>query len=317
MPKNNSEDSLEEKLSQVHIPEPEEFIKKAAGISQVYGVLFAEDKVMKYAVLNDKNEAEKIYLIKDTDHILLALLVAKGDVFYQNAKYEVCSLFGNFKSKKRYCNAQLIIDFGGKIMDAGVDGLFETLTDKALITKDELNKNNYKDINSICSFQNRLYALLLNNKNERSFAELKKNLLDGRYEIGNEIIHYDVNNFYTCQAAILPRHPSTIDGKEYDFSVLSCAYNDYLDLNGEKIEGTEEDYHYIFRLALLSSDSERAEVVYSGDFKGINFAEIDLNKKSAKTRKLITNSRGFVSGLDVVRNKELHNKLINFGKELK
>jgi len=58
-------------------------------------------------------------------------------------------------------------------------------------------------------------------------------------------------------------------------------------------------------------------VVYSGDFEGINFAEIDLNKKTAKTRKLITNSRALVSSLDVVRNKELHNKLINFGKELK
>jgi len=56
-------------------------------------------------------------------------------------------------------------------------------------------------------------------------------------------------------------------------------------------------------------------VVYSGDFEGINFAEIDLNKKTAKTRKLITNSRGFVSGLDVVRNKELHDKLIRKGEE--
>ena len=45
-PLKDLKESLEEKLGKINIPQPKEFIRRAAGISQVYGVLFAEDKVM-------------------------------------------------------------------------------------------------------------------------------------------------------------------------------------------------------------------------------------------------------------------------------
>ncbi|PIN72069.1 hypothetical protein COV21_03360 [Candidatus Woesearchaeota archaeon CG10_big_fil_rev_8_21_14_0_10_45_5] len=309
---------------------------KALEKRENYGILFADNNVIKYATLDSRKEVEKIYKIKEETYgYLQALLAAQDDIYFQNEKLEICSLFGSFQSIEREFITQSIIDFGGRILDAGCYrpyGLFETLTNKALITQDELDKRNYTGIASLCSFQNKLYALLPNNKNEHSFAELKEN--NGRYKIGDEIIHYnDIPNPHICQATILPELPSIIKGKKYDFSVLSCASSCYLDLNGKKIEGTEENFFYrlitedkfidmfatednfIYRFAILSSNSDRAEVIYAKNCE-IKFADIDLNKKTAKTRKLIPTSK-FDGGLDVVRNKELHNKLIRAGEELK
>jgi len=312
-PLEDLKESLENKLSQVHIPEPEEFIKKAAGISQVYGLLFGETCVLKYAVLNDEREIEKMYLIKDTNSSLRGLLAAEDDVYFQNDNYKICSLFGNFKSRARWNITESIVEHQGKIFDAGIYQLYETLTDKLLMTKKELSIKKIDYIASISAFQDKLYALCY--KPKYAFTALEEN--NGKYKIGGTIIEYEKYlTFEFCQALILPGISSNINGKEYGFSVLSCVYLNYLDLNNQMIIGTD-GLSLIHRCALLSSDSERAEVVYSGDFEGINFAEIDLNKKTAKTRKLITNSRALVSSLDVVRNKELHNKLINFGKELK
>ena len=320
MPVDDSKESLENKLSQVHIPEPEEFVRRAAGISQVYGVLFADDIAIYYAPLNNEKEVESFYKVKEIKEgfqkvNLLALLVAKGDVFYQNAKYEVCSLFGNFKSKKRYCNAQSIIDFGGRILDAGVDGLFETLTDKALITKDELSENNYESISSICSFQNRLYALVRTKKmHNHDVAELNEN--NGKYSIRDKIISYNTGHIFLCQALILPEIPSTISGKQHDFSIMSCTELHSLDLNGKKIEGIKEKA--IHRFALLNSNSEKATVVYSSipTSEGIKLGEIDLKTKTAETEMLFSTAN-IVLALEVVRDRQLHERLISVGKELK
>ena len=318
MPKNNSEESLEEKLSKVHIPEPEEFVRRAAGIQDFYGLLFADDQLIKYAVLNNNRQIKNIYLIKETNSDMLALLAVKDDIYFEHKDSKIHSLFGKFRGKEGGDPVESLVEHDGKIVDAGDYGIYETIPNKHLMEMDDFTDLKVNTVRSLSSFKNKLYALVAYNtyNNTKSyFVELAEN--NGKYHMNNIIIDYDDGGGEICQAVILPDVLSKIKGKQYDFSVLSCAYNDYLDLNGEKIEGTEEDYDYIFRLALLSSDSERAEVAYSGDLREIKLAKINLKHQRAKTEMLIPDLSDTISALEVVRNAGLHKHLISIGNKIR
>ena len=321
--KNNSTDSLEERLERVHIPTPKELIDSFLNRKKNYGLLFADGNVIKYApFVSGKNregnfEIEEPLKIKKADDSVGALLSTQKDIYY-NEYSIVCSLFGNFKSKKRYCsyfafNTQSIIDFGGKIMDAGVYGLFETLTDKALITKDELNKM-CECINSLISYKKQLYALVLYNNHQHAIVQLKEkdgNILAEQ----NRILHYYKQQGDLCQAVFLPELPSTIDGNNYDFSIISCTNLFYLDLNGTMIRGTKEQTH-LHRLSLLSANTETAEVIYSGNLNQIILAKINLKDNTAVKKTLVPDLQDTVLALEVVKDRQIHEKLIQLGEKL-
>ena len=324
MNRKNSKDSLEGRLSEIPIPEPEAFIKKAAGIPDFYGILFAADKMIRYASFNNKKELERIYNIKNVgESIIFAIFSTPEQIYFGGKDAKISSLFGHNPQRNRDGSVCSIIEKDGKVFDAGTYGICETLTDKYLINRIELQKNltlkaqvkksGIRRLVSLTSHENKLYALVYYYRFDAAVRGI--NEIDGKYDLGKEILCYPKRFSYVRQATFLPKSLSMIGGKEYGFSVLSCVQMYHLDLNGEKIKGTEGNY--IYRFAILSSNSERAEVVYSGELHGIKFAEIDLNKKSAKTRKLIPGLDARVTALEVVKDWQMHEKLINFGKVLK
>ena len=305
------EESLEKKLEKINIPTREELISRALESRESYGILFADNSAIKYATLDSRKEVEKIYKIKEIFLKLRALLCTQKDIYIANETRNIYSLFGTFTSATRWNTVESLVEHRGKILDTDGSWLFETLTNTALIAPRDLADMNVQYINSLSSFQNKLYALVRDKKFGYTFMELNED--NGKYSIGDKIIRYGEDHNLPCQAIILPRYPSVIyNDKKYDFSVLSCAHLTYLDLNGKMIEGTEEEHGSTFsihRLALWNLNNEKAEVIYAGDLYKIKFAEINLKNRTAKTKTLIPSLFDVIHALDVVRNKELDEKL--------
>ena len=115
---------------------------------------------------------------------------------------------------------------------------------------------------------------------------------------------------------IVPGELKGLDGKTYPFSVISCINLGYLDINGEKIEGSKVgESKRINRIALLSSSSNKIELIYSGEnLNKIIKVEIE-NGKVKKKETLVRRLSNCVSSLEPIFNKSLHEKLVAKGKE--
>jgi len=307
-------DSLDERLRKVHIPTLEELLNYGADMP--YGLLFACSNEIMYASFacgsaagNFENSykiekpAMKIAEVKD---IVWALLSGNNEIYYGNWNCFVCSLSGK-KSSKRECVIESLVFFGGRVLDAGDYGIYDSLNNKRLLTKKQMRDKNIMNIDSLFVFDEKLHAHVKYYHRKHGVVEVLEE--NGSFDFGRKIKHYNVYNLNLgfSQGFFLP-----------DKRFISCANGNFLDLEGRKIEGTKvDDVENIWRVVLLHSDDGFADVTYSGAFNWIRLARIDLKSLKAETKTLIPRLSNSVSALEVIRSKEMHEKLMSIGKELK
>jgi len=221
------------------------------------------------------------------------------------------SLFNNF-SQERLGFVTEIIKHKGRLLDT--EGLLnETLTGRVLISEWEMKKKGVLAINSLMTDnEENLYALVWRMYNY-SVIRLHEDDL-GKYLLGEKILCYGTSNWAgRWQAIIVPGKLKGADGKTYPFSIVSCVNWKYLDLNGEKIEGTEVEKG-IFKVELLSARDEKIDLIYSGnELKKIIRVKIEGRKVKEKEA-LVSGLSDWVCALEPVFDKKLHEKLIKFKK---
>lgn len=139
------------------------------------------------------------------------------------------------------------------------------------------------------------------------------------YSLDEKILSYGKGQSI-CQAIIIPFGSFKGENNtKYNFSVVSCTNLKYLDLNGEKIKGTEvEEDQSINRVESLELKGKKLEVIYSGyRLKQIIKAKIDLEKRKAKSKVLIRNLSNYVWALEPIKDDLQHQIFVVWGKSSK
>lgn len=302
---------------------------------ETYGVLLAADgscsKYMSYLNYVDLKEKNAYYLA-EVDYTAIGAILTKGRKVYFDADFCVRSLFGGFESEGRPGPVESIQKHRGKILDAGPHGLFDTLENKVLIPHRKIARRNIREIPSLLTDrQGNLYAFAreLELGRKGTPAEIHRYVLveinsdSGNYSLGKEILSYEGTPWRgrgMAAAAIVPYgNFKGKNGKEYPFSVLSCANLRYLDLNGEKIEGTEVwGEKGIRAVEPLKLRGDELEVVYSGqNLEGqIIKAKIDLRRREIIESETYRGGFDFhkIYALEPVTDESLHKKLIKKGE---
>lgn len=280
-------------------PPDTKLIVPTSSSAEAYGLLFGDDRILKYFDFN----SDKIYGIMQADGVIYALAVAGEEVYVGGAYYKVSAVFSDFERKvSNWTNS--LIEHNGSVLGSGGDGLLDVLRNQTLIDSKELKRRKASCIPSLAlAPQGSLYALL----SYKDFHHGVVEIVSGKqYSLGNELVHYSTNHHNITQALIIP-YPGD------DFSIVSCANLNYLDLNGEMIIRTEvgKDRN-ISRLELLALTGTQLEVVYSGNLLGqVIKARIDLEQKTATEKKvLVAWLSCSPTALKLVKSKSLHQKLI-------
>ncbi|MBU1849374.1 MAG: hypothetical protein KKH40_01470, partial [Nanoarchaeota archaeon] len=164
---------------------------------------------------------------------------------------------------------------------------------------------------------NSLYALVQKTDDSNSVVEINTSNLNSFF-IGETIKNYDVSHGSICDFAIVPQGNMRVDnGKDYPFSIITCTNLEYLDLNGEKIAGTEvknSSDQSINRLKLIKSTNTTAEIIYSGNrLNAVYKANINLTNKTATTKAIVENLSDLVLALHPIFNHDSHKHLSSIG----
>ena len=294
-------------MTKIEIPPLEEFIV----YEKFYGVLFGDKNILKYY----SREDNKVYeLARASSSIWSILADVKGEVYFGTyGTNNVHSLFNGFKlSKNGYVCS--MVRYKDKILDTGEYGLEKTLSSEVLISVNDMEKRNIKEIENLFTNKNHnLYALVWNKNETFSIITLPKNYR--KYSLGEEILHYDVRHLSICQAIAVPGELKGLNGKTYPFSIISCVNLKYLDINGKKVKrsGVGKGME-IKNLSYLSPSLNKIELIYAGvNLNEIIKVEIEDGKvKNKKT--LIPGLSNYVLTLEPVFNKNLHKKLVAKGR---
>ncbi len=297
-------------------------IKTKTSKSDVYGILFGGggyphgSPELRYFSLG---EGKTHFLAKAWDTLII--LPFGGEIYYDNSSDErqvIKSLFGGFKYKP-FGHLEAIKEHRNKILGSDASGLISILEEgKKLITKKEMEEE--KNILSIKSLlvdlEENLFGLVAYKNKGSGIIEIKEN--EGRYSLGEEILSYEEK--HQGQAEIIPG--GTFQGKngnDYNFSIVSCGDSEYLDLNGEKIEGTKVqwDYQVIKRVKFLGFEAGDPVIFYlDRNFGRVVKARIDLENKT------VIEKNDLINGLSVhvnytlepVRSHSLHERLIKWSE---
>ncbi len=251
---------------------------------------------------------QKIYRIKEIDKedFLCSILVSKGEVYSGTLDGDIYTLEDDLVAT-RVEGVKTLMEHNGDVFDAGFYGLYNTSTNTELISQEEKRRSGIETFNSLIK-DNNLYALVRFSDKTHGIISLPER--KGKLSIGETILNYDNKPIPSTQAVLLPGRIRS-NSREYPFSVLSCVYKNYLDLNGEKIKGTEVMDGIINRISVLSSTSDFADVVYSGfDLHAVYRAGIDLRKRRADVSILIDGLSDIILALFLVYDKNLHQELI-------
>ena len=285
--------------------------------NKMLGIIYGNNNVLEYYNL-ENNERRK--LAKATGAIWSFHHNSKNKkTHYSRGNSKIFCLENSSKQERQnyICS---INSFNGLISDAGRYGLFNTETSEELISKKSLADNNIDDIESLNSFNNFLYALVAKNNESHSVVEIN-NSNTNKFFIEKTIKKYAVKHTKICDYAIVPQRSIKGDnGKDYPFSIITCANMKYLDLNGEKIPGTEVKNfdQRILRVKLIKSTFTTAEIIYSGkNLNAIYKANINLTNNTATTKTIITNLSDFVLALQPIFNKSSHEYLSALGSVIR
>ncbi|MFH1606007.1 MAG: hypothetical protein ABIC91_01560 [Nanoarchaeota archaeon] len=286
--------------------------------NKMLGIIYGNNNVLEYYNL-ENNERRK--LAKATGAIWSFHHNSKNKkTHYSRGNSKIFCLENSSKQERQnyICS---INSFNGLISDAGRYGLFNTETSEELISKKSLENKNIYSINSLNNFNNSLYALVQKTDDSNSVVEIN-NSNPNKFFIGETIKNYDTDHSNLCDFAIVPQGNMRGDnGKDYPFSIITCANLEYLDLNGEKIIETEvnkSSNQSIKRLKLIKSTSTTAEIIYSGwNLKNIYKANIDLTNKTTITEPIITNLSTLVLALQPIFKRDSHEHLSSLGSVIR
>ncbi|MBU1030588.1 MAG: hypothetical protein ABIC91_01555 [Nanoarchaeota archaeon] len=286
--------------------------------NKMLGLIYGNNRILEYYNFENK---ERRKLAKENSTIWGVHHNLKNKkTQYGGVSNKIFCLEDDLK-QKRNNSIQAINSFNGLTIDAGSYGLFNTETNEELISRKSLEDKNISSIKSLNSFNNSLYALVANNDNSCSVVEINTSN-PNNFFIGETIKNYELKHTKICNFAIIPQESMRGDnGKDYPFSIITCANISYLDLNGEKILGTEVNNssdQSIKRLKLIKSTPTTAEVIYSGyNLKAIYKATINLTNKTATTKTIITNISDYVYALQPIFNYDSHKHLSNIGEVIR
>ncbi len=230
------------------------------------------------------------------------------EVYFDYGNKEVKALKSKFKSSKRGFGISCLCEHKGRIIDGGWYGLVDTKTNRSLISREQLKARGIITITSLLSGGDELFALYKTEK-ERGIIEIRKEGLE--YSLGEEVLHYDSGNRAPSQAIVIPVEEFTgLNGKDYNFSVLSCANLNYLDINGEKIAGGEGG-EKIYRVVPWCQEGNYLDVVMSKHKKNeVVRVTINLEKRQIIDQELLLRTAYPCKALFPVTNMRLHNKLM-------
>ena len=291
-------------MKNIHIPTIDELMTP----DRAYGILFGDEDGLKYLNL----ETKTTITLRRMNLDIYAVFATKEKIFIGGSDTVIGPLFDKQEIQRIRANKiNCIYEFNEGLLDAGGYGLFNTLEDKAVISEKEMNSKDVVCISSLASDnQNNLYCLVQNKDSRHSFA--RKDSLE------QPIIRYNTRHTMLCQAIIIPYGSlKGLDGKEYPFSVISCAHLQCLDINGEKIKGTAVDSGQIKRIALLKQYGSTIEIAYSGiKLIDVTKATINLDKKKVLQKEpILKDLHNGPLALHPVKNLSLHQKLIQGGRQ--
>lgn len=232
--------------------------------------------------------------------------------------------FNDFLHKANGCGTLAsIVRHHEKIMAISTEGmLIDVLKRDTLIPYEEPKKRGICCVWSLLSYGERLFALVTYSKNNSYGEDLACNNLGGakkaslveindemgKYSFGDRVIIYDTNELDFCQA--IP-----VRSAEIGVSVISSAYGNCLDLDGNITKGSKTKRGVIYRVALLghADDNSEVEVAYADSYiNDIIFVKIDVKKNKVVKRKSLFKGGldHLVGALELVRSKKLHDELI-------
>ncbi|MBU0666854.1 MAG: hypothetical protein ABIC91_05655 [Nanoarchaeota archaeon] len=282
------------------------------------GVLYGNRTVLEY--YNFENEERRI-LANTNDYIRGVHHDSKTKkTHYDGGNKHIICLENNSEQERQGLTLSINC-FNNLILDAGSYGLFNTETNEELISEKSLDDKKIDYIYSLDCFNNSLYALVTNYDNSHSVVAINTSN-PNNFSIEETIKKYKLKHTRICDFTIIPQKSFKGDnGKNYPFSIITCTYEQYLDLNKKKIKGTKIKNlpnQSIKRLKLIKSTNTTAEIIYSGqNLNAIYKADIDLTNNTATTKKIITNLTDYVYALQPIFNKDSHKHLLELGEVIK
>ncbi|MBU0666855.1 MAG: hypothetical protein ABIC91_05660 [Nanoarchaeota archaeon] len=303
------------KISEIKLTPIESIFEK-----KMLGLLYGNSKVLEYYNF----ETEERRILARANAAIWGVhhdSKTKKTYFDNGIGSVICLETGSKKERDNYNCIQSIKSFDNFILDTGGFGLFNTKTSKELLSKYNLNDNNIGDVESLNSFNNSLYAQVRNFDKSQSIVEVNTSN-PNKFFIGETIKKCEVKAKGSRDFAIVPQGNMRGDnGRNYPFSIITCANISYLDLNGEKILGTEVNNssdQSIHRVELIKSTPTTAEIIYSGKYLYVIYkADIDLTNKTAITKSVVENLSNCVLALQPIFNKSSHEHLSSIGSVIR
>ncbi len=289
----------------IHIPTWQEI----AYADTTHGLLFADEGCLCYLDIS----AMKKHKLAEINGYCRGIACFEDDVYYNiNVRY-VKSLFAGSAHLNYRSSANFLHRHKDRLLDCGRHGIRDILNDRSVIHMEDIHCCFHSFQSLSTDSENNLFALVRHIDSQFSLFEIKEDL---DYPIGDTVVHYKVD-VSQGQAMIIP-HGSIYNeqGTKRPFSIISCVYPNYLDLNGKKIDGTESD-HKISRVMKLSHKGNMLEVAYLSDHGGIRIrrAMINLDIRKAESEELPIHTPSLHRGLEVVTDYQLHKRLIAEGKK--
>ncbi len=289
--------------SDIYIPTPEEIARV-----EPYGVLYGDFGELKYVDL-DKGEIHT--LESEMVGVVHSITATKTDVYYTDTMNQIISLFSNLNvMRDSFVNE--VLEHKNNLLDCGSYGLYSR--ERELISKEEMSERRIQNFNSLTTDRDQnLYALVSFRGNAHGLIALEEN--GDHYELGRELLYYTNNHKDKCHAEIIP-YDSTVmaDGRKYDFTVLGCTYQEFLDLNGKRIGGIKMGRHQtLTRIRPIHRFESKIEVLYCGlNMETIKKATIDLQEMKATSDEVLHPeiSSLYLGDIEVVHSVCLHKRLL-------
>ncbi len=286
----------------IHIPTVEEIASNDS-----YGILFSEDSRLRYFDLCSK----KAYKYQ-TKYLVKCISATHDDVYILGEMidgWRIASLFSEIEHR-RGLNVYTVSSYEGRIVEVGRKGLLDTLEEKVILPPSEIISKEAYSLTT--DDRDRLY-MLSSRKGRICLLPIRKN------SVGRPILNYGLSHSHSCNAEIF--NWGSLDGKDgrkYNFSVLSCCNLFHLDINGDEIAATEEEGPTIRAVKCLRILDDQMDVIYSGyELQRIMRIRIDLHKRRVTEREILLDGlSNYVFNLEVVKNYNLHRRLIEKGNEL-
>ncbi len=317
-------------------------------MTTLHGILYA-GKQLKYMDLTETHQTYMVNnpLLQDRGmYRVEGLTLFDKDVVFAAETY---SLKGGHAAGKRifslFSDAEPVIrrysteDFTvhhGQLIDGGFEHLSISSRDSNrnsafLISEEEMQIAGLKGFVGLgVDTENQLYAWSWKrgpSLSSGTVAQVLVNLdyIDSEnYAVGKTILTYNKAGGNCTRGVILPfGRLNGEDGENYGFSALSTSSEDYLDLNGKKIEGSESGKSNWWRdVRTISLEGDSLEVLCS-DYVGRQFTtmKIDLSLGRVTQRdsiEIISDARSTTINRAIpITDEEWHSRLLERGRQIK